>query len=137
MAVEGLARLDRTFRRLGPAAGRTVFKALHRSGTEFVPVAKALVPRDREDLAESIKFDVLRLPGDSGAVMLARAGYAPDDPSTHAALGARQQEFSRAPSRGHPGHDAQPFMFPAYRTLRKRFKARMKRAFRKIAKDAR
>ena len=114
-----------------------VHKAVTKGTGEIATAARALVPEEYGDLRDSIKTDILNSPGGRGVMGIVRAGYAPDDPRTHDALGARQQEFGRAASPGHPGHDAQPFMFPAYRLLKRRATNRIGRALREASKHAR
>lgn len=139
MPVDGLDKLNKRFRELPNDTGRLIHDALDKGGAEVAAAAKVFVPEALGDLEDSIEHEIRPLPNDKGAQAIIRAGYAPDDPDTHDALGARQQEFGRAPggagvNSDHSGHAASPFMFPAYRLVKKRVVGRVKRAIKKAAK---
>lgn len=115
--VEGLERLKRRFAKL-PAKMRTEVKAsLEKSADELVAMQKRLVPVDEGDLRDSIE----KREGQHELSVEVTGG---DDKAFY----ARFVEFGTA------SQPAQPYFFPAYRSLRKRIKNRTRRAVRKAVK---
>jgi len=101
--------------------------------------AKALVPRDQGDLADTIHKTELRERADGKSVQV----FVVAGDSKETAEAAFRSEYGRAPGGSgkvdmsdHPGHRSQEFMHPAYWKNRKRARNRIKRAIAAAAKEA-
>lgn len=116
--LDGLDKAERTFRRLPAEAREGLVDALNRGGREIVMRAQALAPVDEGDLRDATE----RLPIEETPRGLAVTIRNTD-------FKARWVEFgtTRAP--------AQPFFWPAVRSLRARVRGRIKRALSKAAKQ--
>lgn len=141
--IEGLAAIERAFGRLSKGAEGKILAALNQGADEIVRDAKALAPTGEDDIRmrDSIRKTTAALTtssrgrsagSDRGVAVFVVAG---DTVETSQA--AFRSEFGRAPSAdGHPGHRAQPFLFPAYFRNRRRIRARIARALRAAAQEA-
>lgn len=149
MAVLGLARLRKKFRRIPEIARDEIGKAMEAGATEMVSLAKNLVPRDSGDLANSIGWTWGDAPKGSMVLGTVRASKTGDMRITIYAgsdevFWARWVEFGTSghvngglfDGSKHPGTPAQSFFFPAYRAVRRRIKSRVSRAITKSAKRA-
>jgi HK97 gp10 family phage protein len=147
-------RLNRKLAAIPELFKPEIRKAMEKSAAEIVSMAKGLVPIDFGDLQESIGWTWGEAP--EGSVIIAQSQGASDMVITvyagsKVAYYARWVEFGTAASQagerivrsgrarvsgGSFGMQAQPFFFPAYRTVRKRVRGRVKRAVTKAAKQA-
>lgn len=132
--VEGLEGVHRAFAHLVDEAPVKLTQALNKSGAEVAARAKILVPVDDAQTRNSIehRLDLKSRKGTSVAAVVEAGGR--DAP------GAWRSEFGRDPGGsganvGHPGHEAQPFMFPAYHSVRRRVRGRIKRAIKALGKE--
>lgn len=122
--MTGREALHRKLAAMPAAIKQRVKQALATSADEIVTLAKSLVPRETGALANSIGWTWGDAPDGSMALATAGAGefkitvYAGDDEAFY----ARWVEFGRE------GVEARGYLFPAYRTLRKRARSRISRA---------
>jgi HK97 gp10 family phage protein len=154
----GWARLDRKLKHIPRAAADQIEAALIEGGEEIAALAKSLVHERSGALKDSIGACIGEPPPTS-ATGAFRPRKVRDDPmrprvSVYAgnddAYYARWEEFgtqahstrkgadiSRGKRQGgrsqHPGTQAHPFFFPAYRALKRRVKAKTMKAVRKAA----
>ncbi|GAB1378667.1 HK97-gp10 family putative phage morphogenesis protein [Pararhodobacter aggregans] len=159
----GLSSFQKRMRAIPKAARAAVRPALDRSAEELVALQRSLAPVDEGDLVGSIGWTDGPPPAGSLAVAtmpedpdLAVTVYAGNEKVFHArwvefgtqaavagarvanpGAGNRQSKRGRFSYRSHPGTTAQPFFYPAYRLLKKRITARIKRAIGKAVKAAR
>jgi len=143
---KALARLDRKFERMPRAMIAAARESLEASAGEITRAQKRLVPERTGALRDAIMFEVS--PGETAAVAifvnytnagpkapyahLVEFGTAPHVIESDKPMGRRGQ-FGRRVQ--HPGTDPQPFFYPVYRIYRRRVRARLSRATRKVAKD--
>lgn len=136
--VTGVEKLKRQMRVFPVLAREQIAKAMEESAQEIVNLAKSLAPVDDGDLRASIGWSWHGAPEGSivlGAVRNEGRGsgnlsiviYAGNDRAFY----ARWVEFGTS-----AGHRAQPFFYPAYRSLRKRARSRVTRAIRNAARRA-
>lgn len=145
--VENVGRLKRKLTAFPKAAKFEIERAMIKSAREMVSMAKGLVPVDQGALRDSIDWTFGGAPKGSIAIGsipgpndVAITVYAGDEVAYY----ARWVEFGTAPHkvggmfRGaqHPGAGAQPFFYPAFRSVRKRMKSRVGKAVRSAAKKA-
>lgn len=124
-------------RRVRPRLTRELTAAVVKAAEEHEALSKTLAPRDEGDLAASIKSEAVITGVNPSAKVVAGEDEMPAK--------ARWAEFGTAPrpQKGqfegtmHPGTAATPFMFPAYRLLRKRAVSRIGRAIRTALRTAR
>lgn len=109
--VEGLERLKRRFAKIPAKIRAEVRIALEKSADELVSTQQQLVPIDRGDLQASIHK---------------RDGR--HDLSVEVVAGSDRAFYAAFVEFGTVNTPAQPYFFPPYRALRKRFVARTKRA---------
>lgn len=141
--VEGRERVARVFRQIKDESVDRITHALNKGGEEIAEYARLLAPvgdyRGGGDLQASIAVRATEIRvqrGGRAAVVFVVAG------TNEGGLAyAREQEFGRAPGGSgvnatHPGHDPQPFLFPAYWARRKRVVGRIRREVRKAAREA-
>ena len=139
-------RLYAKLKRLAPAAAETLGKESLKAAQEMVLTAKSYVAVDSGDLRDSI----VATPGGSETPAYSQPGGSQMVPE-HAALVTAGNANVRYPhlveygTRPHknegkfagtdnPGAPAQPFFWPSFRLLRRRFKSRMTRALNKELK---
>lgn len=150
--MQNRERLLRKMERLPTAARQSMRVALDQSAGEIVDMQKRLVPRRSGALQNSIGYTFGNYRPDNSNVRGVSAGAEGADPdlsvTIHAgdatAFYAAFVEFGTAPhpqpnnpriGYSHPGANAQPFFFPAYRALKRRVKSRITRAAKKAARD--
>lgn len=130
--LRGVENVERIFSQLPRKNQEQITNALNQGAEEVKDIAVSIVPRDTGDLASDISVDttgVLARDDDKGVVVRVIAGTTPGNGQA-----AFRSEFGRRPSGGHPGHSAQPFLFPAYWSIRKKIRARVQRAVRAAVK---
>lgn len=134
--VEGIGAVSKAFRSLtGPKQVIGIARALDKGGAEIANYARVLVPEADGDTRASIGHRIVPVSREKAAVaVVVEAGG-------RQAPGAWRSEFGRDPggsgdNQGHPGHEEQPFLFPAYHALRKRARRRVARAVNAAAKEA-
>lgn len=142
-SVEGVDKVARVFRALSRKAAERIADALEKGADEIVARAKVLAPVDDGNLRDTIarRTDIRgttrRDGSDRGVVVYVVAGD-----TAETAIAAFRQEFGRDPggnekgNADHPGHAAQPFLFPAYWSIRRRVRSRVARAISAAAKEA-
>lgn len=125
----GLEEFRRKLMRVPAAIRAEVDKANAQNAEEWVQAAKAAVPRDPEDgtpLADSIRH----YKSDTGGQIVRAGGQATTKPSAGGPFDyATAQEF------GTVKQTPNPFFWPTYRLLRKKFNSRRRRALNKAVKD--
>jgi hypothetical protein len=129
--IEGFEEVDKVFRRLPRESLERITNALNKGADEIVRDAKIAVPRSEDDehVADTIGRTSIRAAGKSAEVFIF-AGV--EGAGTEQA--AFRSEFGRKPGSGHPGHRAQPFMFPALAKNRKRVLGRIRREINRAAR---
>jgi len=116
--VAGLEHAQRTFRRITPAAQEALTDALNRSAMEGVKRVQALTPVDTGNLRDATQRTPITSNSRGVSVTIQNTDFK-----------ARWVEFgtTQAP--------AQPFFWPAIRSLRRRMTNRVKRALNAAAKE--
>lgn len=150
--VERLEQLRRKIKALSSAPMRSRIKqAIAEAADEIADAQRRLVPVRTGALRASIKVTFGARPAQSSAG-LGAGGAAAGDPDLTAWITAgggrsgwyaRFVEFGTRPHTAggkfkgarHPGARAQPFFYPAYRSLRRRAKSKISRAIGKAARD--
>ncbi len=124
--IENRARLERKLKALPNNGADKVRKAIAKGAPELADAARTLAPRNSGELQDSIGFEI----ADDG--LSAKVGSS--------LFWARFVEFG---TKGggknrprHPGTRAQPFLFPAYRIMKKRIVGRIKRSVKAAVKQA-
>lgn len=116
-------RLSIKLARIKPEIARELAPAVEENAREVHEIQLRLVPVDERggggELRDSLAY--YAVPGFQGLKWRVTAG-------DEAAFYARMVEF------GTPRNSASPFFYPAYRAIRRRLKARMSRAIRKVIK---
>jgi HK97 gp10 family phage protein len=147
--IKGLAQLEVKLKRKIPEAAKAAaVDAVTKGAGEMAGLMKSLAPEDDGDLEDSI---VVTGPGETtppysqpGGSRTAGEMQALVTAGNSKVRYAHLVEFDTAPhvlggkfkGAQHPGTDAQPFFFPAYRALRKRAKGRITRAINKAIREA-
>ena len=126
MKVIGTKELNRQLRRLPDEVEAEMRKVVKKSGSEFVTVARALVPTATGELRETIKAKYT----DRGMTAEITAGGTDRDGIAK----AKAVEGGRSPTSKSGGTEAQPYMNRAAKHLAKKINGRFKRAFSKAAK---
>lgn len=144
--VRNKDRLFAKLKQLAPDAARELGEEALKSGQEMVDIARGYAPFDEGDLIESIVVT----PGGQQTPAYSQPGGSQRVPE-HAALVTAGNSKVRYPhlveygtrphinagifpGTAHPGTVAQPFFWPAFRLMRKRFKSRMTRRLNKALK---
>lgn len=136
--LEGVETVSRAFRHLERGSVEALTKALNRSGADIANTARAIAPEDGGALKRSIGHEIHAAPSLRGAGVQVTA-YAGDSDAFY----ARWVEFG-APAHvvggflagaQHPGVRPRPFFFPAYLSVRKRVRGRIRRAMRALGKE--
>lgn len=154
--VQGIRELEAKLAAIPARVERLTRAAMEKGAQELVDMMKRLVPADSGDLRDSIGWTWGGAPKGSFALFQVRGSksdeakygalritvYAGSDKAFY----ARFVEYGTAPhnvsqgggnksfrgeARPHPGARAHPFFFPAWRALRKRIQARIKREMKK------
>lgn len=133
--LDGTETVAKVFRGLSDKAVAKITQALNQGAAEIAARAKIAAPVDEGDLRRDIDAvratEIRSVRGGRAVAAYVVAGRGP------AGAYARVQEFGRAPSDDHPGHRAQPFLFPAYWSVRRRVRARVARAISAAAREVR
>lgn len=141
--IRGVESTARALRKLSPTASDEIQKALDKGAGEVKALASSIAPRDDGELQQAIEVRS----GDAGgpaqgaftAFRAALSGVAPQmvrrigvfpDLNGGKAFYARWVEFGTS-----TGRPAQPFLMPAYATLRRRIQGRVKRAINRGIKE--
>lgn len=144
MKIRGKDKLFRKLKdRLPKAMQAELEKAAFEGAEEMVATAKRLVPRDEGKLAESIvatrageTSPAYSQPGGAmvvpeGAAMVTAGNSEVRYPHLVEYGTASHAQGGTGKGTQHPGNPPQPYFWPAFRLMRKRFKGRMSRALRK------
>lgn len=157
--VKGIAEMNRKFAAIPKRVENAAKQAMEKGAEELVAMMKRLAPIDDGDLRDSIGWTWGAPP--AGAAVIAESTgderglklivYAGNRKAFYAAFvefgtaahnvatggGTVLGKSSAATGGGsmHPGSRAQPFFFPAYRSLRKRIQSRIRREMKKAIKS--
>lgn len=149
--IEGVDKLKRKMMTFPRLARQEIAKAMEQSADEMVRLAKSLAPVDDGDLRASIGWTWGEAPKGTMAIgQVKREGKGSGNMQITVYAGGGDAWYSRFVEFGtsphvqggifagtqHPGTPAQPFFFPSYRAMRKRFRGRTTRAIRKAARTA-
>jgi HK97 gp10 family phage protein len=130
--VQGVDRLTKKLHQLPDAYQKEIFLAFEKGAQETVNLARGLAPQDQGDLKASIGWGW----GDPGS--RDRGAPKPGGSDQNKVLsiyaGDRKAYYARWVEFGTIGRPAQPFFYPAWRTVRKRVQAGNKRAMVKVAR---
>lgn len=136
--VEGIEQTRRVFAQLPEIYIERITHALNLGAREIAEEARSIVPvgTPPEHVRDTIRANPPKIKKGGKAVFVTVT--AGDTKAT--AVSAFRSEFGRAPGGSgraatHPGHRAQPFMFPAYWLKRQRVRGRIKREIRKAARE--
>lgn len=129
----GRERLKRRFKRLPVLAKEEAKKGFASGADEIVAMMKRLAPRKKGNLVRAIHWMWAKARGASGLIALRIRAWSPKVKYAHLV------EFGTAPHKQggrfkgteHPGTRPQPFFYPSYRALKKRFLNLQRRGFRK------
>ncbi|WP_181178051.1 HK97 gp10 family phage protein [Mesorhizobium sp. B2-6-6] len=125
----GLADFQRRLAAIPKAVRAGVKPALDTSANELVTVQRALAPRDHGTLQASIQW------ADTGE--LSRQVTAGGETTTRPARdGQGEYDYALGVEFGTRQTPAQPYFYSGYRLVRKRLRARIKRAISKSVKDS-
>lgn len=117
-----LAKLPRTLR-------KAMREAIEKDADEWVKLSRHLAPQDPED-GTPLHDSIRNYPTETGGQVVMAGGKATTKPSAGGPYDyAVGQEF------GNQQSPAQPFYWPAYRSLKKRFRSRRNRALNKAVKE--
>ncbi|MGV3553096.1 HK97-gp10 family putative phage morphogenesis protein [Rhizobium sp.] len=109
---------------------RELEKALAKDAAEWVKTAKALAPIDDGDLRQSIRSQKTATGG-----QIVRAGGAKTTRLVRSHAGAEPLDYALLVEFGTQDTQARPFFWTSYRTLKKKFAARRRRATAKAIKE--
>lgn len=149
--VKGVADLNKKVAAIPKRVEAKARIAMEKGADELVAMMKRLVPVDDGDLRDSIGWTWGSAP--KGSVVLAETeadsrglkitvyagnekayyarwvefGTAPHNVAKGGGTVAGKKDFASGGGTGHPGSRARPFFFPAWRALRKRIRARIRR----------
>lgn len=157
MAVDGLDKLNKRFRNLPRAAAKAIEPAVHKGALEVQTAARTLAPVDTGELRDAIevKDDISDFKATGAIGNFGNAsgggvgdikryiGLFPEKRNSPGWYGAwvefgtapRSQKFGNNGTVNLPGTPPRPFLFPAYRLMRKRVVGRVRRAIKKAAKS--
>ncbi|MBB3944760.1 HK97 gp10 family phage protein [Rhizobium skierniewicense] len=124
-----MAEFKRRLRRLPKTVLKEVNKAIEKDAQEWVNLSQRFVPKDPEDgtpLHDSIRHHETETGG-----QVVRAGGAT---TTRPSAGGKY-DYALAAEFGTVKQNAQPFYWPAYRLLKKKFRSRRSRALNKAVKE--
>jgi HK97 gp10 family phage protein len=149
--VQGISDLNKKVAAIPKRVEARAKIAMEAGADELIEMMKRLVPVDDGDLRDSIGWTWGDAPAGAKVIASSDVGdrglkitvYAGNDKAYYAAwvefgtaahnvaLGggtaAGVRQATAGEGTGHPGSTAQPFFFPAYRSLRKRIRARIRR----------
>jgi len=128
MAKNGMADFKRRLRKLPKTVLKEVNAAIAKDADEWVKLSRHFVPKDPKDgipLHDSIRS----YETETGGQVVRAGGETTTKPS---AIGP--YDYAKGIEFGTVGMPAQPFYWPAYRSLKKRFYLRRRRALSKAIK---
>jgi len=132
MAVEGVKALRAKLRALPREYKAEIRVALAKSAEEVAAMARRLAPVESGALRASIGWTFGKAP--EGSMVLAEGGSDDTDLRVIVFAGSDKAFYARWQEFGTVNMAANPFFFPAYRSLRRRTRNRITRATRKAAK---
>lgn len=129
---ESLRRFQRRLQAIPKGVRAAVQPALQKSAEEVAAAARVLAPEDDGDLRRSIRVE-------AGPHELARTVAAGGDLTTRPVRDGADASYDYALGQefGTRKMPANPFFFPAFRSLRKRAAGRIKRAMSKAIRESR
>lgn len=131
----GLARFQRRMRAIPKAAREAVQPALVKGAEEIAGAAKHLAPVDTGDLRDSI---AVTGPGRTTPPYSQPGGSRLlEENQAAVTAGGADVRYAHLVEYGTADTPAQPFFWPAYRSLKKRATSRIKRAIGKAIRDTR
>jgi hypothetical protein len=130
--IEGVENVRRVFRRLPQVSANRITNALNQGLDEIADLAKSIAPEG--PTAPHVKDTVRRIPIKASVDGKSVGGAVIAGDTAATANAAFRAEFGRKPSDRHPGHSAQPFMFPAFHARRKKVLGRIARELNKAVK---
>ena len=153
MAMEGRERVLRRLQAIQGAPRKAMRQAIEMGAQQIAASAKNLAPKKTGALAASIGYTFGSYKAANANVRGVSAGNGEGDPDLSATVHAGDAkafyaaflEFGVSPHKAggmfegaeHPGAQASPFFFPAYRMNKRSVKSRISRAAKKAIKDAR
>lgn len=131
--VSGLEKLKARLAKMSAEMKAPVKAALEKNAQQLMEMQKRFVPEDSGELRDSIRSE----PGKHEFAIVVRAGgETTTKPIRKAKNGSKvEYDYALAQEFGTERMPANPFFWPAYRTLRKPMRARVNRAIRKVIKD--
>lgn len=117
-------------RRVAPAIARRGNEALEQNAAEFVKAARAAAPVDPEG-GSFLKDSIRHYETDTGGQIVRAGGK-----TTMRDSAAGPYDYARAQEFGRADMDPNPYFWPTYRLLKKRFVSRRKRAVTKAIKES-
>lgn len=120
----------RALRKVGPAVAKSGHDAIDKNAAEWVAAAKAAAPVDPEG-GSFLRDSIRNYESDTGG-QIVRAG----GPTTTRQSEAGPYDYARAQEFGRVDMDPNPFFWPTYRLLKRRFVSRQRRAISKAIKDS-
>jgi HK97 gp10 family phage protein len=132
MALEGVKALRAKLRALPREYKSEIRLALAKSAEEVAAMARRLAPVESGALRASIGWTFGKAP--EGSMVLAEGGSDDTDLRVIVYAGSDRAFYARWQEFGTVQMAANPFFFPAYRSLRRRARNRITRATRKAAK---
>lgn len=146
--VRNKDKLFAKLKRMAPEAAAALVDEANNAADDMVRTARSYAPVDQGDLKDSIvatragqQTPSYSQPGGSQMVpeggVLVTAGNSKVRYPHLVEYGTRPHiNAGKFPGTQHPGTAAQPYFWPAFRLLRRRFRARMTRAMNKAIKKA-
>lgn len=120
----------RALRKVGPAVAKSGHDAIDKNAAEWVAAAKSAAPVDPE--GGSFLRDSIRSHETDTGGQIVRAG----GPTTIRQSAAGPYDYARAQEFGRADMDPNPYFWPTYRLLKRRFVSRQRRAISKAIKDS-
>ncbi len=117
-----LAKIPRAMR-------RELRLALEKDAAEWVQLARSLAPRDPKD-GTPLHDSIRHYPTETGGQIVVAGGKTTTKPSE-----AGPYDYAVGREFGNSVAPAQPFFWPAYRALKKKFQSRRRRALTKAVKE--
>ncbi|WP_107341493.1 HK97-gp10 family putative phage morphogenesis protein [Agrobacterium pusense] len=128
MAKNGMADFKRRLRKLPKTVLKEVNAAIAKDADEWVNLSRRIAPKDPVD-GTPLHDSIRHYETETGGQVVRAGGETTTKPSAGGPYDyAVGQEF------GTTSMEKQPFFFPAYRSLKKRFQLRRRRALNKAVK---
>lgn len=127
--VDGLEALQRKLAALAPAAKAEMRAALDEGADRLVDLARSLAPQEEGDLHASIRKE----PGRHELAVEVRAGGPLTTKPVRDGITAPAVDYAAITEFGTPDHPAHPFLFPAWRAIRRSVRSRLARAYKVAA----